>query len=74
MEEIILKPRNKFIYKNDKKSFCGSYIVKYVTIMLTADDPKDLAVTVMQKKAIEREIAHSLNAKISYKNNCDTLK
>ena len=65
MEEIILKPRNKFVYKNDKKCFSGGYIIKYVTIMITADDPRDLAVTVKQKKAIEREIVHSLNSKIN---------
>lgn len=64
MEEIILKPGNKFIYANDKKKCCGSYIVKYVTIMLTADDPHDLAITVKQKKAIEKEIVHKMNSKI----------
>ena len=67
MEEIILKPKNKFIYTSDKGSFKGSYIVKYVTIMVTADNPKDLVVTVKKKKAIEMEIVHSLNSKI-YKN------
>ena len=69
MEEIILKPSNKFVYTNDKGSFKGSYIIKYVSIMVTADDPKDLVVTVKKKKAIEMEIVHSLNSKIKIKNN-----
>ena len=64
MEEIILKPCNKFVYSNGKKKFQGSYIVKYVTIMITADDPEDLTVTVMQRKAIEKEIVHKMNSKI----------
>ena len=68
MEEIILKPSNKFVYTNEKGSFKGSYIIKYVSIMVTADDPKDLVVTVKKKKAIEMEIVHSLNSKIKNKN------
>lgn len=69
MEEIILKPKNKFVYTNDKGSFKGSYIIKYVTIMITADEPKDLAVTVKKRKAIEMEIVHSLNSKINNSKN-----
>ena len=64
MEEIILKPGNTYIYSNGKKKVKGSYIVKYVTIMITADDPEDLAITVKQRKAIEKEIVHKMNSKI----------
>ena len=68
MEEIILKPRNKFVYTNDKGSFKGSYIIKYVSIMVTADEPKDLVVTIKKKKAIESEIVHALNSKMNTQN------
>lgn len=71
MEEIILKPGNNYIYSNGTKKIKGSYIVKYVTIMITADTPEDLAVTVRQRKAIEKEIVHHLNSKIKRKDSGD---
>ena len=67
MEQIVLKPGNKFTYLCDKGSFNGTYIIKYVSIMLTADDHSDLAVTVKRKKAIEKEIVHHMNSKIKRK-------
>lgn len=71
MEEITIKPGNNFTYVCDKGSFNGSYIIKYVSITLTADNPCDLAITVRRKKAIETEIVHYINSKIKRKDSGD---
>ena len=64
--EYIIRPRSntveydtpRGIYKGKHKA---RYIVKYISVVLTADDPTDLMLMCKHRKPIEQAIVETLN-------------
>ncbi len=75
--EFVIKPNansveyttNRGVYKGKHK---GRYIVKYISIALTSDDPTDLMLLAKHKKPIERAIVNQLNSNVGRKKNDDS--
>lgn len=61
--EFVIKSGNRLEYQTRKKLLKGAYIVKFITINITAKNPDDLKILMMHRKNIEKAIVNDLNGK-----------
>ncbi len=61
--EFIVKPHNKIEYQTRKKLLKCNFIVKDISIRITAKDPDDLMILKMHRHLIEKAIVDFLNSK-----------
>ncbi len=74
--EFIIKPlSNSIEYTTNRGQYKGKhkakYIVKCISINITADDPTDLMLMSMHRKPIEKAIIQELNKNMWRKKNDD---
>lgn len=59
--EIKIKSNNTFELPLQVRVLNGKYVIKSLSIILTADDPYDLPILMKKQKAIEKAIVDELN-------------